>query len=217
MLMILPPDAAPSLVQSICARAAARGWRPEVSAGDEQIVIACAGRGEVAALEHDLADVEDLDVVPVLSGRDYWRRRLQRKVIGWLAAGLGILCAVGIAMPAVGFLVPPRRPPQGSDLARVALSADLADNAARIVRYRGKPVLVVHRGNDHYFALGAACTHMEECQLDWDGERGQIVCPCHGCVFDLAGNVLHGPASVPLTRFRVERVDQRIVLRGETP
>jgi Rieske Fe-S protein len=80
---------------------------------------------------------------------------------------------------------------------------------------------VVHHGEQRYFALSAICTHMEECRLEWDAERAQIVCPNHGCVFDLFGNVAHGPASVPLQRYTIERVvdkaGERLLVGPEAP
>ena len=73
------------------------------------------------------------------------------------------------------------------------------------------------KDGERYFALSAICTHMEDCQLEWDVERGQIVCPCHGCVFDLYGNVARGPASVPLARVGLERSGERLFLAEGAP
>jgi nitrite reductase/ring-hydroxylating ferredoxin subunit len=159
----------------------------------------------------------ELELVPILSGREYWKQRLLRKVVGWLAVGLGLLTALATMMPALGFLVPPRRPTPGADMSRAALVRELPDGVSRIVRFRNQPVLVVHHGPERYFALSAICTHMEDCKLEWDRERSQIVCPCHGCIFDLYGNVAQGPASVPLQRFGVEHAGGRVFLRGDAP
>jgi nitrite reductase/ring-hydroxylating ferredoxin subunit len=217
MFVILPADASPQLVDSVCSRAALRGWQPEVSSGAEQTIVALAGHGDRLGLEQDLAGQADLELVPILSGREYWKQRLVRRVVGWLAAGLGLLTALALMLPAFGFLVPPKRPTAGADMSRAALVRELPENSSRIVRFRGRPVLVVRHGPERYFALSAICTHMEDCQLEWDRERSQIVCPCHGCIFDLYGNVAQGPASVPLQRFGIERDGERVFLRGEAP
>lgn len=221
MLVILPPDGSTPLVESVCRIATSHGFRAEPSHGDEQTIVALAGHGDRAALEHDLSRVADVDVVPMLTGREYWRKRLQRKVVGWLATGLGLLTIVAVAIPILEFLVPPVHRLSGSEFSRAALVRALPDGSARTVHVRGRPVLVVHHGDDHYFAVSAICTHMSECRLEWDGGRAQIVCPNHGCVFDLFGNVAHGPASVPLERYTVERVrdksGERILVWPEAP
>lgn len=216
MFAILPSDATPALIDAVCAKSTARGWKPEVSRGDEQTIVALGGHGDRHGLEQDFAGERDVEFVPILSGREYWKTRILRRIVGWLAAGLGLLTAIALVMPAMGFLVPPKRQAPGADLSRAALVRELPEGGARIVRFRGRPVLVVHHG-ERYFALSAICTHMEDCQLEWDVERGQIVCPCHGCVFDLYGNVARGPASVPLARVGLERSGERLFLAEGAP
>jgi nitrite reductase/ring-hydroxylating ferredoxin subunit len=221
MLVILPPDASTLLVESVLRSATSHGWHAQPSRGDEQIIVALAGHGDRAALERDLARLEEVELLPILAGRDYWRRRLQRKVVGWLATGLGLLTIVAVVIPILEFLAPPAHRLAGSEFSRAALVRPLPDNSARTVHVKGRPVLVVHHGDDRYFAVSAICTHMSECRLEWDGERAQIVCPNHGCVFDRFGNVAHGPASVPLERYTVERVrdgaGERILVWPESP
>jgi nitrite reductase/ring-hydroxylating ferredoxin subunit len=221
MLVILPPDAAPPLVESIVKAATARGWQPQTSHGEEQTIVALGGHGDRTGVELDLHGLPDVDLVPILTGREYWTRRLHRKVVGWLAAALGLLTAFAILVPILEFLVPPAQRLAGSKFSRAALVRPLPDGSARTVHVKGRPVLVVHHGDSRYFAVSAICTHMQECRLEWDAERAQVVCPCHGCVFDLFGNVAHGPASVPLERFTVERVadaaGERILVWPEAP
>jgi len=47
------------------------------------------------------------------------------------------------------------------------------------------------------YALSAVCTHLG-CITRFRSEQRVIACPCHGSVFDLEGNVVHGPAPRPL-------------------
>lgn len=59
-------------------------------------------------------------------------------------------------------------------------------------------MLVVRTSGQNYSALSAVCTH-EGCTVS--GFSGnQLVCPCHGSRFDLAGAVLVGPAVGALPR-----------------
>ena len=54
-------------------------------------------------------------------------------------------------------------------------------------------------------ALSAVCTHAG-CQVSFQAgaSGGQLVCPCHGSVFDAkTGAVIQGPAVTPLPRRQV--------------
>jgi Rieske Fe-S protein len=62
-------------------------------------------------------------------------------------------------------------------------------------------VLLVRHGSE-MLALSDACTH-NKCYVDYLPEQRLIFCPCHGSQFSLTGNVLRGPASLPLQRFPV--------------
>jgi Rieske Fe-S protein len=41
-------------------------------------------------------------------------------------------------------------------------------------------------------AMSAVCTHLG-CLVSWDPTKEQFLCPCHGGVYDRAGNVIAGP------------------------
>jgi thiosulfate dehydrogenase (quinone) large subunit len=65
----------------------------------------------------------------------------------------------------------------------------------------GSPDVVMRQADGSLSALSAVCTHAG-CQVSYSG--GQLVCPCHGSIFDAGtGAVLQGPATVPLARRRV--------------
>jgi cytochrome b6-f complex iron-sulfur subunit len=54
------------------------------------------------------------------------------------------------------------------------------------------------------YALSLVCTHLG-CTVTVT--PGDLVCPCHGSVFDRCGQVLHGPADRPLRVLQVEEHD----------
>ena len=74
---------------------------------------------------------------------------------------------------------------------------------------------LIRLAGDRWFALSAICTHMQICQLEWDEDRGQLVCPCHGGAFDVYGNVVQGPPSIPLRSYDVERLEDEVYVRRE--
>jgi Rieske Fe-S protein len=58
-------------------------------------------------------------------------------------------------------------------------------------------VYLVRTGNEDVRALQSTCTHLG-CRTSYDRKSKRILCPCHGGVFDVHGNVLDGPPPVPL-------------------
>jgi nitrite reductase/ring-hydroxylating ferredoxin subunit/uncharacterized membrane protein len=80
---------------------------------------------------------------------------------------------------------------------------ELPDNKPVRVEAKGRPVLLVRRGEEVY-AIGAVCSHygapLEEGQLT----DGMIQCPWHGSCFALKdGSVRAGPATAPIPIYRV--------------
>lgn len=55
-----------------------------------------------------------------------------------------------------------------------------------------------------YLALWRICTH-GACEVAWEAESDEIVCPCHGSRFSETGEVLEGPADRPLRAYPVAR------------
>lgn len=48
-------------------------------------------------------------------------------------------------------------------------------------------------------AFSLLCTHVC-CEISYNASSEVFFCPCHSSVFDSSGNVLHGPASLPLPK-----------------
>lgn len=58
-------------------------------------------------------------------------------------------------------------------------------------------VYLVRVGEHDVRALQSTCTHLG-CRTSYDRRARRIVCPCHGGVFDVQGNVVAGPPPAPL-------------------
>ena len=67
------------------------------------------------------------------------------------------------------------------------------------------PVLLIHLDNGQFVAYSSICTHAG-CQVQFDPSSKDIICPCHGAVYDPANNaqVLGGPAPYPLQRIPIQ-------------
>jgi Rieske Fe-S protein len=61
------------------------------------------------------------------------------------------------------------------------------------------PILLIHLDNGQFVAYSPICTHAG-CQVQFDPSRKDIICPCHGAVYDPyhGAQVLGGPAPYPL-------------------
>jgi len=53
-------------------------------------------------------------------------------------------------------------------------------------------------------ALVATCTHLG-CEVHYQPETKEWLCPCHGSIYDLEGRPVSGPAPKALPRVAVER------------
>lgn len=76
--------------------------------------------------------------------------------------------------------------------------------------------------NDEVVALSEKCTHLG-CRVPFCDSSGQFECPCHGTVFNRAGDHQTGPAPRGMDMYKVEIVDGVIeidtseVISGASP
>jgi len=76
------------------------------------------------------------------------------------------------------------------------------------VRFRSQRVIIV-RDDVGMMAVSTECTH-QGCTVELRSDG--LSCRCHGSAFTVEGDVVSGPASMPLPHFRVELVNGRIIV-----
>jgi menaquinol-cytochrome c reductase iron-sulfur subunit len=130
--------------------------------------------------------------------------------------GLGALIGLGIAVPGTVYVFgsPKSKHETGwidaGSVSALAVDVPVELPVFRIHRDGWKittdqdSVWVVKRG-DGLIAFSPRCTHLG-CAYHWESAKRVFVCPCHGSVFAITGEVLSGPAPRPLDRF-VTRID----------
>lgn len=91
---------------------------------------------------------------------------------------------------------------------RVPLSS-LPEQAPALVEAGGGGRVWIRRVGDHVLALSATCTH-QGCDVELSD--GLYRCPCHGSAFDLSGEVLEGPAGLPLKALSATIVGDSVVI-----
>jgi Rieske Fe-S protein len=73
-----------------------------------------------------------------------------------------------------------------------------------------KMLAYVRRDGDNVVALSAVCTHLG-CNVRFDEERNEFICPCHAGVYDFNGKNIAGPPPHPLAPLPV-KVEDGVVL-----
>jgi nitrite reductase/ring-hydroxylating ferredoxin subunit len=71
-----------------------------------------------------------------------------------------------------------------------------------------KGFFVIRQGG-RLHALSATCTHR---RYDLEAKGYQLVCPKHGSLFTASGQVIKGPATIPLPRFAIRLSPSRNVI-----
>lgn len=71
----------------------------------------------------------------------------------------------------------------------------------------------VVRNESGTYVMISICRHLG-CTPNWFDDKKVFLCPCHGSIYDIAGNVLGGPAPKLLwrTAIKIDPVDGQIVV-----
>jgi nitrite reductase/ring-hydroxylating ferredoxin subunit len=90
----------------------------------------------------------------------------------------------------------------------VGTTASFATNTSTYVP-AGRMYMV--NANDYLFALSQKCPHLG-CHVPFCESSGRFECPCHGSVYDLAGEYIAGPAPRGMDRYEVTLVGEHVVV-----
>ena len=90
----------------------------------------------------------------------------------------------------------------------VVVGVSRRDGYTQVVEQR--TLFLVRTEESSVTALDSTCTHLG-CRVGWDADRSELICPCHGGVYDTTGAVKAGPPPAPLARVAT-RIDGPQVL-----
>ncbi len=122
------------------------------------------------------------------------RRDLLRN--GWKLGG----AALGVSLGWTAYEA--LRPLAGAGGGGPITLGDPADFKPGSATYFNEGRLWLVNANGHFFALSQRCPHLG-CRVPFCQSSRRFECPCHGSVFDLAGEYIHGPAPRGMDRFEL--------------
>lgn len=140
----------------------------------------------------------------------------RRHFLKWGVGAASVVIGLSYAGLSGDFLVPPTATAD-YPLQEIGRAGDFPINTPKLVSYQGKGVeegaYVINLGDSEGFiALDFHCTHLE-CAVNYVAPSQQFVCPCHGGVYDIKGNVISGPPPHALYH-RVIKVENDTVKLG---
>jgi Rieske Fe-S protein len=123
---------------------------------------------------------------------------------GWkVGGGLLVVAAGWTSVEALR----PLAADEGGGLIKLG-AGDFAEGTATFIR-EGRCYVTNVQGQ--LFALSQQCPHLG-CRVPYCESSGQFECPCHGSVFDAAGEWLSGPSPRGLDRFEIREAPGGLVV-----
>lgn len=155
------------------------------------------------------------------------RRRNRREFFQWGVGIIGALFTALLGIPLLGFFASAllKRPPEQwvrvTSLDQIRTDEPIPfrivfprEDAPR--GYEDVRVVFAIRKGSEILAFTNVCTHMG-CSVRWLAWRQQILCPCHGGIYDRWGNLVGGPpiSGLPLYVQKIENNDLYVANRLE--
>ncbi len=145
---------------------------------------------------------------PVGTRRNFFRWVIQISV--------GVI-GLGLAVPLAGYVISPALKKRAKPWVAVGNVSDLEPGSPKELEYvttiqdgwretrMRKGVWGVKQDDGSVRVFSPLCTHLG-CGYRWDASTRRFLCPCHGSVFDIKGQVVAGPAprSLDVLPTRVE-------------
>jgi cytochrome b6-f complex iron-sulfur subunit len=133
----------------------------------------------------------------------------RRRFLNFFLTLLGLTAVGSFTYALVRYIAPAG---QKAKLKQIILKkSEIPIGDAKDIAVGSTPVMVINRSGMGFIALSRVCTHLG-CLVDYDKAQKRIVCPCHGAIFDLDGNVLSGPPPRPLPKFPLQVEGESIVI-----
>ncbi len=145
-------------------------------------------------------------------------RPKRRRFLKSCMAVIGSFISIAMAAPLIGFAISPALKKGSKKWVDLGITDLLKGSRYKKINYtfqakdgwieinKKRSVYVTDEGEGNFVVFSRVCPHLG-CLVRWDEKRQEFLCPCHGGVFDKAGNVIAGPPPAPLERLPVKVED----------
>lgn len=123
-------------------------------------------------------------------------------LVGWL---------VSVLYPIISYLKPPAVPKANINSIKAGTASAFPANSGQIIKFGRKPVILIKTESGDLRAFSAICTHLD-CIVQYRKDLKHIWCACHNGQYDLRGVNISGPPPKPLEEFRVNIVNDEIII-----
>ncbi len=131
-----------------------------------------------------------------------WTRRAVLRL-----AGVGIIAAGALTIKPLAMYLTSKENRLQSPLVEYPLPLDMKSDWQTI----GKTRVWVKQDELGVMALVATCTHLG-CEVQYNPEKKEWLCPCHASIYDGEGRPVSGPAPKALPRVAVEKKSNGVLI-----
>jgi len=132
----------------------------------------------------------------------------RRRLIGYAWIGAGAIVVGELIGGTFAFLWPRKKQEKGE---KIFIAGKVNDFKVGEVVYFRKEKALVQRLEGGFLALSTVCPHLR-CVVTWNEMQKRFECPCHGAKFNRNGEVLEGPPPRPLDLYKLQIVEEKLVI-----
>jgi len=132
----------------------------------------------------------------------------RRRLIGYAWIGAGAIVVGELIGGTLAFLWPRKKQEKGE---KIFIAGKVNDFKVGEVIYFRKEKAFVQRLEGGFLALSTVCPHLR-CVVNWNEMQKRFECPCHGAKFNRNGEVLEGPPPRPLDLYKLQIVEEKLVI-----
>ncbi|MDP2967886.1 MAG: Rieske (2Fe-2S) protein [Deltaproteobacteria bacterium] len=132
----------------------------------------------------------------------------RRKLISYAWIGAAAVVIGELIVGTFAFLWPRKTQGKGEKL---FIAGKVNDFKVGEVVYFRKEKTFILRLEGGFMAFSAICPHLS-CMVNWNETLKKFECPCHGAKFNRNGEVLEGPPPRPLDLYKLQIVEEKLVI-----